>query len=163
MQERFKLRVWDKLANKMTYNFMLGNFIQKSQTDYEKKDWVAINYEPDYICFNNEATDNLVLMQPTGLRDKNNKLIYEGDIVNVYVSSEKLYRYQVKFEIGSFMLVSNHEIFDFPNKWNDNVYPLSQLYFEYENEDYCIDQLEVIGNVYENPELLEVGKGRSNR
>ena len=57
----------------------------------------------------------------------------------------------------------DEEIFDFPNRWNDNVYPLSQLYFEYENEDYCIDQLEVIGNVYENPELLEVGKGRSNR
>ena len=61
------------------------------------------------------------------------------------------------------MLVSDEEIFDFPNRWNDNVYPLSQLYFEYENEDYCINQLEVIGNVYENPELLEVGKGRSNR
>ena len=156
MQDRFKLRVWDTLANKMTYNFMLGNFIQKSQTDYEKKDWVGINYEPDYICFNNEGIDYLVLMQPTGLRDKNGKLIYEGDIVNVYVSSEKLYRYQVKFEIGSFMLVSNEEIFDFPNKWNDNVYPLSQLYFEYDNEENCIDQLEVIGNVYENPELLGV-------
>lgn len=156
MQDRFKLRVWDTLANKMTYNFMLGNFMQKSQTDYEKKDWVGINYEPDYICFNNEGIDYLVLMQPTGLRDKNGKLIYEGDIVNVYVSSEKLYRYQVKFEIGSFMLVSDGEIFDFPNKWNDNVYPLSQLYFEYDNEENCIDQLEVIGNVYENPELLGV-------
>lgn len=156
MQDRFKLRVWDTLANKMTYNFMIGNFIQKSQTDYEKKDWVGINYEPDYICFNNEGIDYLVLMQPTGLRDKNGKLIYEGDIVNVYISSEKLYRYQVKFEIGSFMLVSNEEIFDFPNKWNDNVYPLSQLYFEYDNEENCIDQLEVIGNVYENPELLGV-------
>ena len=156
MQDRFKLRVWDTLANKMTYNFMLGNFIQKSQTDYEKKDWVGINYEPDYICFNNAGIDYLVLMQPTGLRDKNGKLIYEGDIVNVYVSSEKLYRYQVKFEIGSFMLVSDEEIFDFPNKWNDNVYPLSQLYFEYDNEENCIDQLEVIGNVYENPELLGV-------
>lgn len=156
MQEKFRFRVWDKLANKMTHNFMLGNFIQKSPIDYEKKDWVAINYEPDYICFNNEATDNLVLMQPSGLRDKNGKLIYEGDIVNVYVSSEKLYRYLVKFEIGSFMLVSEEEIFDFPNKWNDNVYPLSQLYFEYENEDYCIEQVEVVGNIYENSELLEV-------
>ena len=54
------------------------------------------------------------------------------------------------------MLVSDGEIFDFPNKWNDNVYPLSQLYFEYDNEENCIDQLEVIGNVYENPELLGV-------
>ena len=123
-------------------------------------------FEDNSIFSDNEAYLTILphkIIQCTGLKDKNGKLIYEGDIVNVYVSSEKLYRYQVKFEIGSFMLVSNEEIFDFPNKWNDNVYPLSQLYFEYENEDYCIEQLEVIGNVYENPELLEVGKGRSNR
>ena len=123
-------------------------------------------FEDNSISSDNEAYLTILphkIIQCTGLKDKNGKLIYEGDIVNVYVSSEKLYRYQVKFEIGSFMLVSDEEIFDFPNRWNDNVYPLSQLYFEYENEDYCIDQLEVIGNVYENPELLEVGKGRSNR
>ena len=123
-------------------------------------------FEDNSIYSDNEAYLTILphkTIQCTGLKDKNGKLIYDGDIVNVYVSSEKLYRYQVKFEIGSFMLVSEEEIFDFPNKWNDNVYPLSQLYFEYENEDYCIEQVEVVGNIYENSELLEVGKGRSNR
>lgn len=94
----------------------------------------------------------------TGLNDKNGKLIYEGDILDLYVSSKKLYRYEVKYEIGSFMLVSQDEIFDFPNVWNDYVYPLSQLYYEYQNEENCIDECEVIGNIYENPELLKDGE-----
>lgn len=97
--------------------------------------------------------------QSTGLKDENGKLIYEGDILDLYVSSEKLYRYEVKYEIGSFMLVSDDEIFDFKNVWNDNVYPLSQLYWEYQNEENCIYQCEVIGNIYDNPELL---KGDNN-
>ncbi|MGN0192995.1 MAG: YopX family protein [Candidatus Gastranaerophilaceae bacterium] len=136
MQDRFKLRVWDTLANKMTYNFMLGNFIQKSQTDYEKKDWVGINYEPDYICFNNEGIDYLVLMQPTGLRDKHGKLIYEGDIVKIFHVSGTM---QGKY------------FFDVV-EWND-------LRCRFDTENYGIidddDVYEVIGNIYENPELLE--------
>ena len=129
MQDRFKLRVWDTLANKMTYNFMLGNFIQKSQTDYEKKDWVGINYEPDYICFNNEGIDYLVLMQPTDLRDKNGKLIYEGDIVNYSCLPGYSDIYACTFNNGSFLigglLISNTHL-----------------------------KSEVIGNIYENKELL---------
>ena len=121
----------------------IGQIMQHFEDNSNSPDCEFVSITPDKI------------IQSTGLKDKNGKLIYEGDIVNVYVSSEKLYRYNIKFEIGSFMLVSNDEIFDFPNKWNDNVYPLSQLYFEYENEDYCIEQLEVIGNIYKNPELLE--------
>lgn len=162
MQDRFKFRAvlhqnkyeeyqLEKFSHQRVFDAMSINLGIEYSTieiiaEYPNGDWAV-----------REIDDKDVdLIQSTGLKDKNGKLIYEGDIVNVYVSSEKLYRYQVKFEIGSFMLVSNDEIFDFPNKWNDNVYPLSQLYFEYENEDYCVEQLEVIGNVYENPELLGV-------
>lgn len=144
MQDRFKFRVFLKY-NQVVCDIDSYCFLQ------------GLNKCVFHFTNGSQKTlknDDFILMQSTGLKDKNGKLIYDGDIVNVYVSSEKLYRYQVKFEIGSFMLVSDGEIFDFPNKWNDNVYPLSQLYFEYENEDYCIEQLEVIGNIYENKEIL---------
>lgn len=132
MKDRFKYRYWDKRINKMFYPERNDNF--------------------SYYVNNSDIIET---MQCTGLKDKNNKLIYEGDILDLYVSSKKLYRYEVKYEIGSFMLVSQDEIFDFPNVWNDYVYPLSQLYYEYQNEENCIDECGVIGNIYENPELLK--------
>lgn len=155
MQDRLKFRYFNKYANKMV----------------EPKNWQNVDgmYEciKQQVCFDEDippipydhiGRNGLVFMQCTGLKDKNGKLIYEGDILDLYVSSKKLYRYEVKYEIGSFMLVSQDEIFDFINVWNDNVYPLSQLYFEYQNEENCIDECEIIGNVYENPELLKDGE-----
>jgi hypothetical protein len=45
----------------------------------------------------------------------------------------------------------------FKNCWNDDVYPLSQLYWENDCEEDVIYEIEVIGNKFENPELLEEG------
>lgn len=143
MQDRFKFRYNNN--NKIYDVFAIDFFHSTGQI-------VSLDRKETLMCKIN--LDNLI--QCTGLKDKNGKLIYEGDILNLYVSTKKLYRYQVKFEIGSFMLVSKDEIFDFRNKWNDNVYPLSQLYFEYQNEENSIWECEVIGNIYKNPELLEV-------
>lgn len=150
MQDRFKFRSYGKpnsiiegMQNIYTFEEIEGGYFNVKVD----KGWLSFVKEED-----------LKIMQCTGLKDKNGKLIYEGDILDLYVSSKKLYRYEVKYEIGSFMLVSQDEIFDFPNVWNDNVYPLSQLYYEYQNEEDCIDECEIIGNIYENPELLKDGE-----
>ncbi len=163
MQDRFKSRVWDKTTSTMHYNdFVITatGYVAKLEDlpEVARKRGIKLNAGVFLINQTNIDFDkNCTVMLSTGLSDKNGKEIYDGDILNLYVSSKKLYRYQVKYEIGSFMLVSQDEIFDFKNVWNDNVYPLSQLYFEYQNEENCIDQCEVVGNIYENPELLEVG------
>lgn len=143
MQNKFRYRVFDNDDKKM-------------------HDVIFLNYENNSVEWYNDKNkkraafiDEVPTVQCTGLKDKNGKLIYEGDILDLYVSSKKLYRYEVKYEIGSFMLESQDEIFDFKNVWNDYVYPLSQLYYEYQNEENYIDECEIIGNVYENPELLE--------
>lgn len=78
------------------------------------------------------------LMQYTGLKDKNGKEIYEGDIVKAYESNIVC---EVIFSEGAmFMLRWNDK------KWGNN---------EYHHYGVRAFTLEVIGNIYENPELLE--------
>lgn len=161
MNDRFKFRA--SLHQDKYEEYGLEKF--KNQRIFEVKT-INVGYEnstveiiADYpngdLAVREIDEADVKLMQCTGLKDKNGTLIYEGDILDIYVSSEKLLRYKVKYEIGSFMLVSNEEIYDFIGKWNDNVYPLSQLYFEYDNEEYVIYDCEIIGNIYENPELIK--------
>jgi hypothetical protein len=72
------------------------------------------------------------LMQCTGLKDKNGKLIYEGDIIDIGDGYYEDYpRYQeVKYSHGCF-------------------HPFNCSDYGHEP-----DEVEVIGNIYENPELL---------
>ena len=96
------------------------------------------------IFFSNENVDcyehvdfkNIELMQYTGLKDKNNKEIYEGDILSDG-NNEKPYK--VIFENGSF-----------------------RAEFEGDFEEYSFDLIdvvaqgcEVVGNIYENSELIK--------
>jgi uncharacterized phage protein (TIGR01671 family) len=84
-----------------------------------------------------EDIKNYVLMQPTGLRDKNGKEIFEGDIVkmakNVY--SELTYYEVVRHRGGAYRLKSKRYGCELWLRHTD-----------------C----EIAGNIWENPELLEV-------
>jgi len=117
MNDRFKFRVWqtELRVPKMKYNSGIG-FI------------------------NNQLDDtNCVTMQCTGLKDKNGKLIYEGDICE--------YEFE---EIGK-----QKAIIEFNKKYAAFLMkPLND--FQYININDC----EVIGNKFENPELLKECKNK---
>ena len=87
---------------------------------------------------------NPILMQYTGLKDKNSKEIYEGDILladNDYVDEGNLYL-EVKWndkQTGFYLYDTKHDIDCDPDE------------FELIGECY-----QVIGNIYETPELLNV-------
>lgn len=80
--------------------------------------------------------------QFTGLKDRNETEIYEGDILRL----NQQYSYYVSFENGCFYLYHT-ELKDETGedyRWGP-IFRLEKLGF----------QVEVIGNIYENPELLK--------
>lgn len=74
--------------------------------------------------------DNGILMQYTGLKDKIGKEIYEGDIMDYGFGRV----FSVQFKEGGYVAV-------FPDLKSNSMIPLRLF--------------EIIGNIYENPELLK--------
>jgi len=87
--------------------------------------------------YEGSVLDGYELNQYTGLKDKNGKEIYEGDIL--------LYNNHIKvivwYKNGAF--VRSYK--------NSNVYLMYDSFIT----DGCLDDYEVIGNIYENKDLLE--------
>lgn len=107
----------------------------------ENKDIYAIDFRSD-IYFSSVMVDDFILneddyklMQYTGVKDKNGKEIYEGDIVQIYYTEHD------KFGSGKYTVMYTEDA-----EWAlDDYYLLSVKY------RYC----KVIGNVYENKDLLK--------
>ena len=95
---------------------------------------------PEYASslYVNEV-DPSTVGQYTGLKDKNGKRIFEGDVAKVLQGKDKDIAY-VGFENGAFML--------YPK--TGNIY--ERTLWEYWYNDWDV---EVIGNIHDNPELLE--------
>jgi uncharacterized phage protein (TIGR01671 family) len=117
MMDRFKFRLWDK---------DIGNYFEKPyifiNTDglLVSDDCVHV-YEIDQKAY--------IVESCTGLKDKNGKLIYEGDIIREISKKEpewEEYVTEVKWKVCGF-----------------NIYDAADFYFE------------VIGNIHENKELLD--------
>lgn len=140
MTDRFKFRVWAK-PHEPTQT--PGYYVDDA--DYIAmfpNGEVEVTYFTDngYTCSTDGfEQDEIIVEQCTGLRDKNGKLIYEGDIAH-YVK-------HTNFGLGGERYA---KVF-----WWENIqgFAIETNYGDYYGlTDF---ELEVIGNIHENPELLE--------
>lgn len=138
-----KFRCWDKTARKMRQVieivFNAGMYYDPNDNTV-KLIWVKghdiINNKD--MALEREHKNEYILMQYVGLKDKNGKEIYEGDIISN--GCEKCIVVWAKECAGFMLKLINKQYED--KEWTNPIIDLTK------ND-------EVIGNIYENPELLE--------
>lgn len=133
MNERFRFRAWNK--EKRVYHYQA-----------EKG---ACDLPFEYLC----KSDEFVIEQCTGLKDKNGVLIYEGDILKCDMLG---HNYPFEYWTGKVRLMDGcFEIyfskpFEYRN-YAGYVFPRQRAYVK----EFFSYHLEIIGNIHENSELLE--------
>ena len=150
MRDRFKFRHWDKQINKMRYgDIQLGN---------DGKPFVIVDNIENPI----EDIEDVITLQCTGLKDNNGTLIYEGDIVNVLFDTIKPHYipYVVIWDRKEWQLVQinkNYKKCDECANNNKTKCSFCKKYFRASGHTNFKDFYNgiVIGNIYENPALLE--------
>jgi hypothetical protein len=129
-----KFRAWDKRFSEFVEDF----FVSEDGKIYKNTKDTSYGF-----AISRETSDKVILMQSTGLKDKNGKEIFEGDVVT----------FEDEIRCGDDL-----DIF-----LNIGVVEYGQGMFYISNrQSVCADDLldgemwdvEVIGNIYENPELL---------
>jgi uncharacterized phage protein (TIGR01671 family) len=91
-------------------------------------------------CVSGGVVPTFVWLQFTGLRDKNGKEIYEGDVLLNHFHNQRLTVVWDEHIIGTQGGGWNYRKLQSDNDW---IWKIDR------------DQIEVIGNIYENPELVE--------
>jgi uncharacterized phage protein (TIGR01671 family) len=108
-------------------------WIPSSQTMIRHREVI----ERAHLLFEGSLNSSDIVMESTGLKDKNGVEIYEGDIVEYktfYYGKEKEHIVEVKWEKEATDLFGEPDFIGFLARWEGG---------------------EVIGNIYENPELLD--------
>lgn len=149
---QFKFRAWDERNEVMHYDFQ---FIKSGDSG---NDWIVFisdksgvksghsKDEHQIVLDNPYFRQQLKVMQYTGLKDKNGKDIYEGDVISFVAASgyaDGIGLVKWNCNMCGFILV-NHA---------DDIY--DSIY------DFTESILTIMGNVYNNPELVE-GRLRNN-
>jgi len=139
-----KFRVFNLASKKMTKPFTLDEYATDQDGEFGDQNFILHFYESPYDLPHQVKSNPL--MQFTGLKDKNGKEIYDGDILShpTYCNFDFSGKYtnDVKWgETGDSDGYSHDKHFE----WIVGEDSLADVY----------EQSEIIGNIYDNPELIK--------
>lgn len=133
-----KFRAWHRELGRMM--LIKNMYFQDSRIEELELNDAVMN---DYIT---ASPDEIELMQSTGLKDKNGKEIFEGDIITNGMDIVDVRNHET---LGFYTLVNGREVFF--------GHGTSIEEFEEDIEGFS-EIAEIIGNIYENKELLDAGR-----
>lgn len=126
-----KFRAWDNVKKEMFKDTFA--ITESGQVVVVEQESVASS--PDYVF-----VDHLVIMQSTGLKDKNGKEVFVGDIIKCTRGCP-------------------HEVYIEKEYAGTFIGGMPAVYLKDLGEGYAwTEHEEIIGNIYENPEILEAIK-----
>lgn len=132
-----KFRAWDE-RNKIMHNEV--DFI-RSGTD--TNDWILFKSDKQKLEYGNVLENpyfqqQIKVMQYTGLKDKNGVEVYECDVGNDKFNNKVIVKWNEQFYCYALLTIDE----DVKDDWNFDLNDLN----------------EIVGNIYENPELLKEDK-----
>lgn len=180
MKREIKFRAWDKSKNKWLGMWIFRGGHTGAKNHYD---------EPEIFDMPKYFEKSTVIMQYTGLKDKNGKEIYEGDLLRIRYNIGEAKEYYTdsiySVDVLSFKGLSLNFRKLFNEEDKKNQIPISQtLSFAYGNlktnyveqkydqlavadteghnynsrtswkENHWSSDFEIVGNIYQNPELL---------
>lgn len=147
-----KFRAWDTIGKQ----WLRITGFETAETDVSKGYTIfgkgaGLFHDGDYV-----GSEGIILSQYTGLKDKNGKEIYEGDILLV---TSEIYTNFGKTPTGSFSK-EYYEVIWKDDGWGHKVLKSNHTIegTEIKGLKVTTKYVEVIGNIYENHELLEESK-----
>ena len=112
----------------------VNGFAYKQYSAAKVETWYIRAFETDFLVIPE------TVCQYTGLTDKRSTKIFEGDIVKFYNGDGEYSPYEVRWQDSGFSVLmnGNPDLFD-------------------ELDDFFSRRCEIIGNIYDNPELMKGG------
>ena len=130
MNRELKFRVWDKQDK----SFLSEEYLKHFKVAIS---WDGKSVYQNFICGDKKVDDEVIIQQYTGLKDKNGKEIYEGDILKYQSNDPKFSTCIVRWTQED---EDNHPGFVISNNYSQYGKP------------------EIIGNIMENPELIKTNE-----
>lgn len=119
---------------------IIDEWVEGSLLKYPDGDCYICRPSDDPAVLDKYDVDTDTVGECTGLRDKNGKLIFEGDIVDHHVQ-------------GNILVNRGVIVWDAKNgRWAHKLNTMEPCLFMFNSTAW-----EIIGNIHDNPELLEVG------
>ena len=133
IKNRFHFRAWHKEDKRMMYNLNLFGCGAITDCEFEVEE--IIDDSPNGYDFIMHEKDEVILMQSTGLVDRYDKEIFEGDIIKLDNTIRFVNYNDKKGRLVASYITDINDYCDFDEDW--------------------ILKYEVIGNIYQNKELLK--------